>query len=58
MAKEILVVPESKLLEVIHVIRAGLEYLEAMSDGEVTYDTEQMLRQWCDEEEKYIRDLG
>jgi len=52
MAKEILAVPEERLLEVIAVIRAGLA-VSAVSDETVV-----QLAKWCDEEEAYMRQGG
>lgn len=53
MAKEILVVSEDYLLEVIAVIRAGLDALAVVSDR-----TRIQLVKWCDEEEEYVKRLG
>ncbi len=51
MASEVLAIPEDHLLEVIRVIRAGLEAL----GKDVTKETQQQLKKWCDEEEAYMR---
>jgi len=49
MAKEILVVPEEFLPEVIRVIRAGLHTV-----GDLRGETRQMLLEWCEDEEEYL----
>lgn len=54
MASEVLRVPESRLLEVIEVIRAGL--LATKDSEKVSDDTRQHLTDWCDLEEAYIGD--
>lgn len=48
MAKEILVVPEECLEEVIKVIRAGLEHVE------VSEEVRENLVSWCLDEEDYL----
>ena len=56
MAKEILVVPEEKLSEVIAVIRAGLEYVDdGYGDISIISDeTREQLEKWCKEELEYL----
>ncbi len=49
MAKEILAIPEGSLVEVIKVIRNGLKH------SKVSNETRRNLKQWCDEEEDYIK---
>lgn len=51
MATETLYVPESKLIEVIRVIRAGLRAVR------VSRDTRRALLDWCREEEDYLKVL-
>ncbi len=46
MAKEILAIPEERLIEVIAVIRAGLEITETSDE------TREQLMKWCNEEEE------
>jgi hypothetical protein len=48
MAIEVLNVPEEYLLEVIEVLRAGLEHVEVSQSVRLSLTT------WCDEEEAYI----
>jgi len=50
MAKEILVVPEDRLLEVIAIIRNGIKSTKIVSK-----DTKYNLLKWCDEEEMYMK---
>lgn len=52
MASERLNVPEEYLLEVIAVIRAGL------NDIVVSEVTHEKLSEWCNEEEGYARGMG
>ncbi len=54
MANETLSVPEEKLWEVIQVIRAGLEAKVPTTSAE----TKKRLKQWCDDEEAYLRRTG
>lgn len=49
MAKEVLVVPEESLPEVIRVIRAGLHAV-----GDLREETRQVLLEWCEDEEAYL----
>lgn len=49
MAKEVLYVPEGRLLEVITVIRAGLQ-----TTKHVSVEVREQLTKWCDEEEDYM----
>jgi hypothetical protein len=51
MASEILTIPESRLAEVIAVIRAGLK------ETKVSPDTKRNLLKWCKEEEEYLKRL-
>lgn len=54
MAKEILVIPEASLADVILVIRMGLAY-----EGEhISNETREQLTKWCDAEEAYINSEG
>ena len=48
MAKEILAIPEEQLLEVVMVIRAGLQVVD------VSRETFDELTKWCNEEEEYL----
>lgn len=48
MAKEILVVPEEHLREVIAVIRAGLKHCRT------THVVSAQLNKWCRDEERYL----
>ena len=63
MAKEILAVPEGRLREFIYILRAGIEYSQAipLDSSEkfemISYETIHALREWCDNEEKYLDDL-
>lgn len=50
MASEILAVPEDHLLDVIKVIRVGLNQV----GHEVPKEVREQLRKWCDEEEEYM----
>lgn len=52
MSKEILVIPEDKLLETIKVLRAGLKATE--NDKTISNETREQLTKWCDEENVYI----
>lgn len=54
MASETLSVPEEKLWEVIQVIRAGMG---AKVPG-ISSETKTRLKQWCDDEEQYLRRTG
>jgi hypothetical protein len=54
MAKEALYVPEEKLAITIAIIRAGLRTLGRKVDA----DTRAALKQWCAEEEAYLRRLA
>lgn len=53
MASELLAVPEYLLLEVIEIIRTGLKHYR-----KTTSDTKELLIDWCDEEEAYIKGMG
>jgi len=57
MAKEVLVIPEERLPDVVAVIRAGLEYVDdCYGDIPVISDeTREYLTKWCDEETKYLK---
>lgn len=57
MAKEVLVVPEERLGEVIRVIRAGLKAISGKGD-DVTNDTWSNLTKWCNEQEAYLKRLS
>ena len=63
MAKDILAVPENRLREFICILRAGIEYsqaipLDPLAKFEmISYETIHALREWCDNEEKYLDDL-
>jgi len=48
MANEILLIPEESILEVIEIIRIGLQHTC------VTEETEKQLLKWCEEEENYL----
>ena len=54
MGKEILAIPEERLEEVIYIIRAGIEYSQAIpldplvKSKTLSYETIEMLREWCD----------
>ena len=48
MALEILSIPEEQLLEVVTVIRAGLQVVD------VSRETSDYLIKWCNEEEEYL----
>lgn len=48
MAKEILAIPEEQLLEVVKVIRAGLQVVD------VSRETSDNLTNWCNDEEEYL----
>lgn len=50
MAKEILVIPERVLKEVIYTIRNGL------SISTVSNEVRDQLSDWCDAEEKYLKE--
>lgn len=52
MASEVLAVPEEHLLEVIAVIREGLNSVDV--DAEVF----EQLSEWCNQEENYMRRLA
>lgn len=54
MASELLNVPEDKLAEVIRVIRAGLFVTRSSTSKE----TREHLARWCDDEEKYLKELA
>jgi hypothetical protein len=49
MACENLCVPEEYLLEVVNVIRAGVEVIDNISE-----ETEVQLERWCDKMERYM----
>jgi len=51
MAKEVLVVPEYALEEVIAVLRAGLEH------SDVSQGTREALLKWCADEEAYLAEV-
>lgn len=53
MASEVLAVPEEHLEDVIYVIRRGL----ASTKKSIHKDVLKQLTKWCDEEEKYLRQL-
>ena len=53
MASEILAVPEENLAEVITVIRTGLKNAKKISK-----DTRRNLKEWCDGEEAYLKELA
>ena len=55
MSKEVLCIPESKLAEVITVIREGLIKVPYMPN--VSDETNEMLTKWCDDEEAYLKRL-
>lgn len=58
MASEILAVPDERIREVIAVIGAGLRVvLGDRSLYPVTDDTLWLLRNWCDEEEEYLKQM-
>lgn len=48
MAKEILAIPEEQLLEVVRVIRAGLQVVD------VSRETFNELTKWCNKEVEYL----
>jgi ATP sulfurylase len=50
MAKEILVVPEEHLQQVIDILRAGL----LVVGGAVRPEVKEQLIKWCDEEQEYL----
>lgn len=52
MASEVLAVPEENLAEVIKVIRAGLRTTT------VSNETHEQLTNWCDAEERYLKDMA
>ncbi len=59
MAKEVLVVPERHLADVIKVIRAGLWRVFAEpARGDVSREAEDLLKKWCGEEEEHLKRLG
>ncbi len=51
MAKEVLVIPESQLADVVRVIRTGI-FMTWRSH--ISPETRAMLLAWCDEEEQYL----
>lgn len=53
MGREVLVVPEESLAEVISVIRAGL-----ISKPNISEDTRRNLMRWCDEMEEYLNEMA
>ena len=63
LAKEILAVPEGRLREFIYILRAGIEYsqaipLDPLAKFEmISYETIHALSEWCNDEEKYLDDL-
>lgn len=50
MANEVLIIPEENVMEVVAVIRAGLDVVP-ISNG-----TKDNLQKWCDDEEHYFND--
>lgn len=54
MTTELLPVPEEHILDVIKVIRAGLDSVEDQVDPEVA----EQLKVWCDQEEDYLKGSG
>ncbi len=52
MASEILAVPESRLAEVIAVLRSGLKVVT------VSAITKEALITWCDEEDEYLKRMS
>jgi hypothetical protein len=52
MASEVLSIPEEHLGEVIKVIRAGLAH------AEVSEAAEDALVDWCDDTERYLREMA
>ena len=48
MASEVLTIPEEQLLEVVKVIRAGLQVVD------VSRETLDNLIKWCNKEEEYL----
>ena len=50
MASEVLAIPESKLLEFLDVIEAGIMACN------LTESTEEYLREWCEEYREYTKD--
>ena len=53
MAIEVLYIPEHRLVEVIQIIRRGME----AKDIFVSPETKEALTEWCDEEEGYVREI-
>ncbi|MDP3937516.1 MAG: hypothetical protein Q8R92_05195 [Deltaproteobacteria bacterium] len=49
MSTETLHVPEEHLIEVVHIIRAGLK-----AKRKVTPEVRRQLTKWCNEEEEYL----
>lgn len=53
MASEVLSIPEESLAEVIRVLRAGM-----LSAKNISTATRNSLKQWCREEEEYLKRLA
>ena len=58
MGKEILAIPEEKIMEVVQVIRGGIEYTLAFDpESKVSSETVDRLIEWCDSHEEHWRML-
>lgn len=53
MAREVLIIPEASLNDVIIIIRNGLNWT---STSDVSPIVAERLSKWCDEQEAYLKD--
>lgn len=58
MTKEILLIPEENLQDVITIIRIGILLIENTKEYTISDETIRYLKEWCVEEENYLSVLN